>query len=88
MSSPTPLTRTGPSVARVLLVEDEAALADTIAYTLRREGIEVALAADGEEALERFRSAPPSLVLLDLMLPTLSGLAVIYRDEREIISYE
>ena len=83
MSSPTPLTRTGPSVARVLVVEDEAALADTIAYTLRQEGIEVALAADGEEALERFRSAPPSLVLLDLMLPKLSGLDVCRRIRAE-----
>jgi two-component system response regulator RegX3 len=57
-------------------VEDEEALADSIAYTLRREGLDVVVARDGEEALHRFKSDRPSLVLLDLMLPKLSGLDV------------
>jgi two-component system response regulator RegX3 len=64
-------------------VEDEPTLADTIAYTLRREGMEVVVAADGEAAVERFRSNPPSLVLLDLMLPKLSGLDVCRRIRSE-----
>lgn len=62
--------------ARILVVEDEEALADTVRYNLEREGYEVAVAADGRKALERFRSDGPSLVILDLMLPEMSGLDV------------
>jgi two-component system response regulator RegX3 len=81
---PTPSSR--PERLNVLFVEDEPALADTVAYALRREGIDVSLARDGEQALERFRSARPSLVLLDLMLPRLSGLDVcrIIRSESTV----
>jgi two-component system response regulator RegX3 len=61
---------------RVLLVEDEAPLAESIAYTLVREGLSVTTAPDGERALERFRSEPPHIVILDLMLPKLAGLDV------------
>jgi two-component system, OmpR family, response regulator RegX3 len=61
---------------RVLLVEDEAPLAESIAYTLVREGLIVTTAPDGERALERFRSEPPQIVILDLMLPKLAGLDV------------
>ncbi len=67
----------GPGASpRVLVVEDEPALAESIAYNLAREGYEVATAAEGEEALVRFRQATPSIVILDLMLPKLSGLDV------------
>ena len=77
MSSPTLPTRSSaPKRTKVLLVEDEPALADTVAYALRREGIDVTVVRDGEQALERFRAERPSLVLLDLMLPRLSGLDV------------
>jgi two-component system response regulator RegX3 len=62
--------------ARVLLVEDETALAESVAYNLAREGFDVVPAADGERALEEFRAEAPSLVILDLMLPKLSGLDV------------
>jgi two-component system, OmpR family, response regulator RegX3 len=62
--------------ARVLVVEDESALADSIAYSLSREGFAVLTAMDGEKGLERFRSERPSIVVLDLMLPKLSGLDV------------
>jgi two-component system, OmpR family, response regulator RegX3 len=61
---------------RVLLVEDEASLAESVSYNLVREGFEVTTAADGELALQRFRAEPPSIVILDLMLPKLSGLDV------------
>ncbi len=60
----------------ILLVEDEEALADSIRYNLEREGFGVVVSGDGRGALERFRSDPPSLVILDLMLPGLSGLDV------------
>ncbi len=74
---------TGPSV---LLVEDEAALAQSIAYNLQREGYEVLTAEDGETALARFKSNDPSIVILDLMLPRLSGLDVcrIIRAESQV----
>ncbi len=61
---------------RVLVVEDESALADSLAYSLAREGFAVLTAMDGEKALERFRAEQPSIVVLDLMLPKLSGLDV------------
>jgi len=62
--------------ARILIVEDEEALADSVRYNLEREGYAVAVAADGRRALERFRAEPPALVILDLMLPEISGLDV------------
>jgi two-component system response regulator RegX3 len=66
----------GGTQARILIVEDEAALADTVRYNLEREGYSVAVAPDGRRALERFRADDPSLVILDLMLPEVSGLDV------------
>jgi two-component system response regulator RegX3 len=69
--------RTGTDAGtRILLVEDEASLADSVRYNLEREGYQVSVATDGREALERFRREQPSLVILDLMLPELSGLDV------------
>jgi two-component system response regulator RegX3 len=61
---------------RILVVEDEASLADSVRYNLEREGYLVTVAADGREALDHFRREPPNLVILDLMLPELSGLDV------------
>jgi two-component system, OmpR family, response regulator RegX3 len=61
---------------RILVVEDEASLADTIKYNLEREGYVVTVAPDGRLALERFRADGPTLVILDLMLPEVSGLDV------------
>jgi two-component system response regulator RegX3 len=71
---------------RVLVVEDEEALADSVRYNLEREGYAVSVAADGRRALERFRSESPSLVILDLMLPELSGLDVcrMIRSESDV----
>ena len=65
-----------PDGARILVVEDEESLADSVRYNLEREGYTVSVASDGRRALERFRSEPPALVILDLMLPEVSGLDV------------
>ena len=62
--------------AKILLVEDEPALVETITYNLRREGYEVLSATDGADGLRVAQSASPDLVVLDLMLPTLDGLDV------------
>jgi len=56
-----------------LIVDDERILADTIAFNLRKEGFEVVLAHDGETALSLSQSLQPQLVILDLMLPKVSG---------------
>jgi DNA-binding response OmpR family regulator len=61
---------------RILLVEDDPKTRATVALYLEREGYDVALAADGMEALERAREREPQLVVLDLMLPRLDGLGV------------
>ena len=72
--STSPQTRADP--ARILVVEDEASLADTVRYNLEREGYAVTVATDGRAALDRFRAEAPTLVILDLMLPEVSGLDV------------
>jgi two-component system response regulator RegX3 len=60
----------------ILVVDDEQSYRDALAVALRREGFLVEVAADGMEALERFDAARPSLVLLDVMLPRMSGVDV------------
>jgi two-component system response regulator RegX3 len=63
-------------VTRILVVEDEESLSDPLSYMLRKEGFEVALADTGPAALEEFDRRGADLVLLDLMLPGLSGTEV------------
>lgn len=62
---------------RVAVVEDEADIRDTLALALRREGYEVDAFADGAEALLGFRRRVPDLVLLDWMLPGMSGMDLL-----------
>ena len=61
---------------RILIVEDEESLADSVRYNLEREGYAVSVARDGRAAVDQFRSSTPALVILDLMLPEMSGLDV------------
>ncbi|HYC07490.1 MAG TPA: response regulator transcription factor [Candidatus Binatia bacterium] len=60
----------------ILVVDDEQTLRETLVEALEGEGYSVVSAADGREALSRFRADHPDLVLLDLMLPELSGIEV------------
>ena len=60
-------------MTRVLIVEDEESLADPLAYLLRKEGFETTVVTDGPSALAEFDRARPDIVLLDLMLPGMSG---------------
>ena len=62
--------------ARLLIVEDDAALARLLRDNLVYEGFAVECVADGLEAIERVRSARPDLVLLDVMIPGLNGFEV------------
>jgi two-component system response regulator RegX3 len=63
-------------VTRVLVVEDEESYSDALSYVLRKEGFEVAVAETGPDALAEYDRAGADIVLLDLMLPGLSGTEV------------
>ena len=64
---------------QILVVDDEPVFRDTLAFNLRRDGFEVATAGDGIAAVEAFNSVSPDLILLDLMLPGISGIEVCKR---------
>jgi len=63
-------------VTRVLIVEDEESFADPLAFLLRKEGFTAAVAGTGQDALEEFDRNGADIVLLDLMLPEMSGTEV------------
>jgi two-component system phosphate regulon response regulator PhoB len=69
---------------RVLLIEDDRDIVELVRYNLEREGFQVAAANDGATGLVQVRKSPPDMLLLDLMLPRLSGLEIcrdIRRDQ-------
>jgi DNA-binding response OmpR family regulator len=70
-------------MARLLIVDDEPNLRHSLSYALRQEGYEVATAEDGERALDMFKTSKPDLVVLDVMLPKMDGLAVCRAIRRE-----
>jgi two-component system phosphate regulon response regulator PhoB len=61
---------------RVLVIEDERGLTEVLSYNLQREGYETVVAHDGQEGLRKAQTLLPDLILLDLMLPVMSGLEV------------
>lgn len=67
----------------ILVVEDEDTLREELSYQLEQEGYRVVSAADGGQALDRFRAEKPDLILLDLMLPVMSGVEVTRVIRRE-----
>jgi DNA-binding response OmpR family regulator len=67
----------------ILVVDDEPTLRETLAEALEQDGLAVITAADGKEALERFRADSPDLMLLDLMLPQVTGIEVCRIVRRE-----
>lgn len=62
--------------SKILVIEDEPAIVTSVSYSLRKEGYEVATATDGQTGLETARRDPPDLIVLDVMLPRLTGLDV------------
>jgi two-component system phosphate regulon response regulator PhoB len=70
----------------VLVVEDEAALATMLRYNLEKQGFRVEEAGDGQEALTRIAESQPDLVLLDWMLPVLSGIEVCRQIRRRSLT--
>lgn len=68
---------------RILLVDDEKHIADVVVYILEENGFQVTVAADGDTGLVKFREMAPSLVILDLNLPGLSGLD-LFREMKRI----
>jgi DNA-binding response OmpR family regulator len=71
---------------KVLVVEDEASLVETLEYSLARQGYDVSVARDGAKALEVARKEQPDLIVLDVMLPGLDGFEVcrILRQEMSV----
>ena len=84
----TPTAGSVPGQRTVLVVEDEPTVRETVAEALAADGLRVITASDGRQALDRFRAERPDLVLLDLMLPELSGMEVcrILRRESSVPS--
>lgn len=64
---------------RILIADDEPNIVVSLEFLMKREGFEVVTAADGEAALAALASAPPDLVLLDIMLPRMNGFEVCQR---------
>jgi len=65
--------------ARILVVDDEASITEFVSYNLRKEGYEVAVAENGDDALALAKSQPFDLVVLDVMLPGIDGYEVCRR---------
>jgi two-component system response regulator RegX3 len=63
-------------VTKVLIVEDEISFSDALAYLLKKESYDVEVAVNGKDAIDQFNSFAPDLILLDLMIPEVSGTEV------------
>lgn len=74
------------NLSKILLVEDDARMRDTLAYNLKQEDYEVVQTGDGAEALDLARKFNPDLVVLDVMLPNMDGLSIcrILRNESDV----
>ena len=63
-------------MTKILIVEDESSFSDALEFLLKKEGFEITVAINGQEAIDKFESEKPGLVLLDLMIPVISGTEV------------
>src|SRR3954468_18923774 len=76
MTPPTPAVGAA-ARPRVLVIEDERDLTEVLTYNLQREGYEALVAHDGQEGLRKAQTLLPDLIILDLMLPVLTGQEVL-----------
>jgi two-component system response regulator ResD len=72
-----PNTQTLTDLGDILVVDDEASVVEVVSLYLQREGFQVRVAQDGRSALEAIREKLPALIVLDLMLPEVDGLAIV-----------
>jgi len=72
-----------PEEKLILIVDDDETILDWLYYIVSKEGFKVEQAADGEEALDKARLLRPGLILLDLMLPNLSGMEILRELQEE-----
>ncbi len=70
-------------MTKIVVVEDDTVLAETLADNLTQEGYKVTMVADGETAYQRIVQKPPDLIILDVMLPRLDGLSLCRMIRRE-----
>ena len=63
-------------MTKILIVEDEASFSEALAFLLGKEGFEVSVAEDGQQAVDKFAKEGADLILLDLMIPIISGIEV------------
>ncbi|SDT56165.1 DNA-binding response regulator, OmpR family, contains REC and winged-helix (wHTH) domain [Paenibacillaceae bacterium GAS479] len=61
---------------KILVVDDESSIREAVAYALRREGYEIEIATDGQEALDKIETFHPTVMVLDVMMPNVSGFDV------------
>lgn len=71
------------AIKKILLIEDDRDIVELVRYNLEKEGFQVTSTADGLSGLAQLRKAPPDLLLLDLMLPKLSGLEICKEIRRD-----
>src|SRR5271157_3435389 len=69
---------------RVLVIEDDKDIVELVRYNLEKDGYQVASSADGSTGLSQIRKSPPDLLILDLMLPKLSGLDICKEVRRDV----
>src|SRR6202795_5108003 len=71
------------SMKRILIIEDDRDIVELVRYNLANEGFQVSTASDGNSGLNSLKKTPPDLLLLDLMLPKLSGLDICREIRRD-----
>jgi phosphate regulon transcriptional regulator PhoB len=73
-----------PTMKRILVIEDDKDIVELVRYNLEKDGFQVTSSADGSTGLAQIRKAPPDLLILDLMLPKISGLEICKEVRKDV----